>query len=844
MSTKQNIQLSIFDPLGEYFKIMYDACDGDLSKACSSDTLKSALASDECDGNGGSGNKDVSEKFKKALKLFVLNLKTFDSPISSITIKGQLYDIFTKVIDNVKIEKEGETYKISNGVDIHKELVEAINNNKIKLLNMEEDTGLGLTSYSKILKDIIDYETYNIDDKTKIINDIFNKWLISSFSVYDNNQERFVEFMEDIKNKWNDENYNKVIEPAHIKAFNFFFEIIHDGTSFELTESKNFWDSPTLINILNSNGDIKNFSANTRINVKVVDTLSDLSPYKKPPLNAKNLKAGIAFAFPNSVQKEFNEALILKNQEDKNKINEDIYKIKSACAKGSYSIDKTQVKDVLKFIKSTGTSSMGNRGEAYVNEFEDQTPYTDEDGNSSTFDGFNKIMKEYNNTWAKDYNGNLYTRLYKDGINQRFIKYTEKQIENDIKSFTNKDGNCGHLCIFSDPKECDKFFKNMTEGKEITYDKLAEMINENNFSKSYDVLKENIVKVNPVFVIGTLKAFKFEKWEKLNNDGTKTIKVESFSRWWKRKGQEFMKEPGLSELKKHENRDKSGTELFNPQPPENLQLFLKLLVSFINYNEFVLNPQSSNTILNNRLVKTTTDFPNTDNVEFLYMMEGDDRVKVPNPYYKGNKTEKDSGVSLASELMQLNKINKFTPIEPNAENSTIFNQLNRLNFGWSPYGKLLFSKSPQFSTGHGFMSALHGGASVNLDDPSDIKQYRTQLTSIARQTFDTFIESRNNLSRKNKTIDKDSSNQILDSINKLSMAEYSLYESLNLIGKYQRVVNDLGDNDAQTVGLEAIQKEVDNYKNIANGISSKSDGITSMMAKVFNVPTSGYSKLL
>ena len=51
--------------------------------------------------------------------------------------------------------------------------------------------------------------------------------------------------------------------------------------------------------------------------------------------------------------------------------------------------------------------------------------------------------------------------------------------------------------------------------------------------------KEN----NPSFVIGTLKAFKFEKWEQLNRDGSKTIKVESFSRWWTRKGKEFMTHP-------------------------------------------------------------------------------------------------------------------------------------------------------------------------------------------------------------------------------------------------------------------------------------------------------------
>ena len=99
---------------------------------------------------------------------------------------------------------------------------------------------------------------------------------------------------------------------------------------------------------------------------------------------------------------------------------------------------------------------------------------------------------------------------------------------------------------------------------------LGKLINDPTFITNYNALKENIINVNPIFVIGTLRLFSFEKWSKLNDDGSKTVKVESFTRWWNRMG---------NKLNVDSKNTSTNTGFVKPpNPPQNLELFLKLLV--------------------------------------------------------------------------------------------------------------------------------------------------------------------------------------------------------------------------------------------------------------------------
>ena len=845
MSVK--IELSIFNPLGEYFKVMSAACDG-IAKGCSDETFKSIITND-CDVSGNVSTEkkgEVSDRFKKALNLFALNLKTFDSPISSVTIKGQLYGYFKDAFGSLAVyEKSGAESKLSSGsqTNILAKLFDEIN--KSKLLKMDEKWDSTGETYAQNLEKQLKLESKKEDD---LMDKIFNTWLFEVYNIYGNSNTRFEEFMQDIKTQWNAKDSAKEFEPTHIEAFNLFFQILSGEVNQELVGPKGFWNK--LTEALNEKTDVKfdELKKNKRINIKVVDSFDTLKKtYSKPKLDAKGLKAGIVFAFPRSIHKDFNDALKSRDNKEILFISnpENIYKIKTECEKGSYKLDQKQVEQLFKFIKNQGRSS--SRGEPYQGEFPDEIKYNDGTSDYS-IDELNEYVKEYKDAWAKDYKGDLYTRwdYSKDDEEKpgnKWILYTEKQLAKDIESFNTKEGNCGHLCIFDDAAKCEKFFADMAAGKEISYDTLAEMVNGNSFKGNYENLKKNIVKVNPSFVIGTLKAFKFEKWEQLNRDGSKTIKVESFSRWWTRKGKEFMDTKtakSLTRVKTHSNPDQDGKEQLDPVPPENLELFLKLLVTFINYNQFVLNPQKKDDIKFNRLQRSTYNSNEEQEQEFLFPIINGQVVKVPNGAYKGNKNESNVG-SLGSTLEQIKKNIRFTPVESTPENRIVSNGLLGLLYGMNRHSnKFLFSKSLPFSTGFGNHSAFGGGASLDINDENTVKDFRKELRPCARTAFDGLVIVSRNLAKKNKTIKKSEQDKVIEDITALSSLEEKLIKILTTTGKYQKIINSLDDESSREVGLTEMEDEVNNYKDIAGDVSTRADGLTMLISKMFNVPTSRY----
>jgi hypothetical protein len=863
MSGKK-IELSIFNPLSEYFKVMSNACGG-IAKACSDENFK-AIITNKCDVSGNNVSKEQnkpSEKFLNALDLFALNLKTFDYPISTITIKGQLYKIFTEQFKSAKYTGDGTATSSFNVNPTDRDtltnsLVKAINGSKLLKMGEPFNGVAGGDTYAQVLRVRFDIdELTDSKNEKKLMDKIFESWLNAVFDIYGDSKTRFEDFMNDIKTQW--DKGIKEFESTHIQAFNLFFEILKNGIVQELEGPKGFWNN--LVNALDKLGTeprlFNDLKTDTRINIKIVDSFDALKGYTKPKLGASSLKAGIVFALPRSVQSQFNDKLKANNSAKIGDVDlkKNFYKIKTACIKGTYKLDKDQVEKVFKFIKNNGTSS-SNRGEPYVDEVLDETEYSDASGHSYSFDELKDYLGEYKNAWAKDYKGDLYTRWYynkdedEDKLGKKWTKYTEKQLEKDIESFKTKSGNCGHLCIFDDTEKCEQFFKDMTEGKEITYETLAEMVNGNSFKDNYETLKENIVKVNPAFVIGTLKAFKFEKWEQLNRDGTKTIKVESFTRWWGRKGNEFMEFPTAAKLsagvkiakgspgyvETHSNL-KDGKEQLVPVPPENLELFLKLLVAFINNNKFVLNPQSKNNIIYNILQTTSIDPHSDENPEFLLIIEDGQSKRVPNGAYKPYKSDSTVG-SLGSALDQIKKNSRYAPIDSNPENRTVLNALLGLSYGWNPYGKLMFSKSLPYSTGLGRIGSLSGGA-VDIDDEKATVEYRKKLRPCARAAFDGLVIASKSLGKKGKSIKE--LNEIKDKIDGLAKLENELYETLRVIGKYEKVINSLDDDSTKDVGIAEMEDEVENYKDIANNVSTRADGITLLVSNLLGAPRSSYS---
>lgn len=866
--TEKNIQLSIFNPFGEYFKILYNVCDGKFNADClNKDFL--GIITNECDdvsGNTLIGERTkVSNRFYDALKLFATNLRSFDSPISEITIKGQLRDKFNDAVKSIGItdnEFNLEFYtsntdkKFEQGNKLIQKIIDEKDNivNKMveeskKKINFDMNENYGLSgtigpvspseTYKNKLYKNIDINKLKSGTVKNFVDAIFESWLLDVFSLYGESNTRFKQFVEEIVNEYN-KNPGVKIEPAHKAAFDTFFEV-KDGISIKSKFLDDLMDKLQKGSIpLSSSFD------NYRINIKVVDDLNKLANYDKKT-QGKYLQAGIAYAFPRSVRGDFNKAL--KNKLNKDNFDKELeqsaneknfYKIKKACESGAYKSDEKQVKNVMNFIKN----GFNPVNEPYVYDTLDEDPYGNPDG-SFTIEEAEKDILKYKNTWAKDYQENLYTRLdTNNNPTLKWIRYNKERVNEDIRSFKDKDGNCGHLCIFEDKDKCEDFFNKMIKGESFAFEQLADMLNSNSFKEDYKKLRDNIVKVNPTFVMGTLKAFKFQKYEKLNRrDGTISVQVETFTRWWERNGEKFMNAATTKGIKpvpdKYHRQLNAEGKPVNPQPPENLELFLKLLVSFINNNEFVINPQSSTKILSNRL-PTTTVGPNPDLVEpeFFKQIINGKEVKIPNLNYGKDKKSKESSGSLGYALSLVKKNIDSRPVNPGLpENRNILQAFTNLVVGIGVNGKFNIGKSFPLTTGIGY--GYLGGSGDDID--------LSTLGHHSRLAYEALTIAKKNLEKHNKHFKEDYYNKTLDAIKVMSEKENELYKKLILISKYEKVINSLDGNDGvREVTEEQMDDAVKEYYSSSQSFNSSSDKIISLIHELSNgrnINKSGYSDI-
>lgn len=857
----QKIKLSIFNPLGQYFSLLYATCNTFDANCIDKNFM--GIITNQCD-EDGKGETGVSENFKNALKLFAYNLKTFDYPISHVTIKGKLYnllnDILFKRVEETK-SFEGAKYKLT--FKINKDaIINAIKTQyKILLswgLNINEKYSKdGEKTYLEKLMEILetnverfkeeqdtDFKTEEIPEiKKAILLEVFNFWLHECFNVYKNSQERFNEFLNELNESY--KSSNKEFDTAHIAAFNKFFQIVDakTGSPIELSGSKGFWKN--VMNKLSTGSPDDNkldgFKNKYRINIKVVKSYEQLEEGKyvklDPMDDSANIQAGICYALPASERKFFNQLLVKYNQfEDGELLKEkNFYKIKKDCEKGSYKLDETQIKKLFDFVKTKSAVTKITSDEKWVPDVHDTLPYFD-GSDSFVIDDAYKYIEKYKNTWVKDTNNNFYTKLDENNnIKNKWTLYDDEKFKKDVESFKTKSGNCGHLCMFDEPDKCNDFFQKITTGDKNVFDTLSEMINKNGFKENYQKLKENIVKVNPAFVVLTLKAFKFHRWEKFNSDGTKIVRVESFSRWWNRMGKEFMYKKDVNgnlttELKdgidkdynKHSHTDDEYEEMLVPVPPENLELFLKLLISFINYNEFVINPQRKDSIINNRLPITTV-YPqsNGQNPEFFKIKKGNKIVEVRNAAYKSNKNSNESE-ELENLLDNLKKFHKPPTITD--ENKPILSALMGLTYAINPNGKFTFSRTHPFSTGVGYV-AFGGG------EPKPTPEAYKKCALTAFETFQTIL---NKLQKKNIVLNENDRIKIFNEIAELSKLEQKLYENLKIIGVYETMKDALDLSDAEDKTIFEMDEYIREYESLYSTISNKTDNFTSLLFKLSN----------
>ena len=743
--------LKLFEPLKEYFKILnQNNCDN--YENC--EDLMNILSSEDCDTDKGV----ISKNFLDALTSFAYELRQADTPIGVVTIKDRLRDIFDEQLRNVNNLSDKNTFI--------KGVVDAVNEAKdLNGFNMNQKTGGTFDNtyeenLSNTWNDVVKNPSLSMDEKKKF----FDYWITNSFELYYKNEEYFKNNIEPQLDK---------LDVLEKKLLDEFFEIKDNANT-----------TYTIDNYTDAEKQGKNF----RLNVKILNGT---------PLLLKLL--------PEKVRDAFKQALITPTENNvvfvlDNDCKAKVEKTNKKPEEKTFKIEPKDSPKVLEWFKQQAISLLRRIEQPEIVDAEDNEPYKDD---STTID-FKSIFNSVKDHWRVDLSGKLYK---KDGSGN-FVEYSDKEYEEDANKFKNNEGHCGNLCIFDTPDKCKEFFERMMKQDNYSIEDLSKVINDEGFVKSYKELQENIANVNPLFVIRTLRMFGFDKYDVLNNDGTKSVKMESFTRWWNRHS-------GRLSSKLNSKKPRQG---LIPPPPENLELFFKLLINFINDNSFILNPQSKEIVTNSKDLK----------------------VRGKTKYFEPRETKLESSDPTSfSELrdfmnksaaMRLKPANMGLP-----ENRIDLPLLLNLMMAVTTGGKIilsdrLFNKYPSRS-GTGYI--VGGGDQGSSQIP--------QLTAEIQQIYKIGLDK---LKSKGKDLAESSKVKIKNEIEELLKAEKSLLGSLTVLAKYVEVINILNDEVKNSnITEEIMEKAILEYEKKSKEVPAKRDSILSHIQKLLYSNSSGYTPL-
>jgi hypothetical protein len=784
--------LKIFKSLKPYFAILCaNNCNNYNEVTCKE--LIDILSSKNCDSKEG-----LDDSFLSALSNFAYELSKADTPVGKVTIKNKLEKIFLETEFN-------DNYVES----VLKAVVNATDLSGFKML---DNIGEGEKTYREVLEEIYtNSKCEKVSDKCR--EKIFNEWIKSAFEIYGENEKYFDKEVKP---------YLTDLDDCELKLLNNFFEIAVDS---EKVYVRNY--------IKKMNDDYKDKKA--RLNVKIntesqLPELLSLLPesvkdqFEKYLITPKK-KVHFIYDEPECYKLRKTEVFEVKKKENKLETVNNPPHYKPNADSGETEVYKVpNPVDVLKWFEREALDVRKKRTEPeIVDKFPDAKPYVDSDNTNYKYpDSFPSIVN-FQDNWRADLLGRLWKKNSSTG---KFEEYTEENLIADSSLFKKKEGYCGNLCIFSDPDKCSKFFEKMMHGDPLSMDELSSEINSGDFVSSYKQLKDNLAKVNPLFVIGTLRMFGFEKYNELKEDGTNIVKIESFTRWWSRYGKKLDLTP---------NNPFPGTHVgLNPEPPANLELFFKLLILFINNNEFVLNPQSKQLINKSGKPKVSewgrpSQFIVINGKKVPYQ-KYDQALAIFEGKSYPTSSEPESLSSLV-ELMRKNATLSSRPINMSLpENRANLSTLLDLMIGVTTGGKIRLSKNI-YSTGTGY---LVGGAERMLP-----------CTTNANEIYTMGIEA---LSKKNKSLNSKDNEELLNQIKQLENLEQDVYDKLYVLAQFVKVINLMNDEASDNnLTMHMMDKVIKEYEDKSSKLSSKTDSIISMLLKnlfdLNNHSTSYYSKL-
>ena len=457
----------------------------------------------------------------------------------------------------------------------------------------------------------------------------------------------------------------------------------------------------------------------------------------------------------------------------------------------------------------------------------DNEEYKDTVGNVLKWETIEKYLDTFTDVWRMQKNRTLFTRLNLDEINKDsndelkisaimadgFKEYKDqKKDEVDIKSGKFK---CKALFGFKDSTECTKLFELIKKKDDAAFGELVNWINTNEFDNSFKDLKNNIVKVNPVYIYSVLKAFNFKIVESKNKDVVK-LTFETFANWWKRTEGELATS-GLVFTPSHDLIKYDKTVI---KPPAKLTLFLKLLLTVINNNETILNPYDGD--VTKLTIKPVYDYSLFDS-EYLEIID----IKTKKKYKTINalyKNKKNTSCDIADKYGELKKHETYLP-------PTVSPLIHWLALATNTfYTNLALVNVDTQIPGYPGFSWSGGGVDVVDDDDSETKKMKDfkknlcHYASIAWDAFEIFTEF---LREKNKKIDGAFKDKYMQDVQNLSNQEKELYKIVDNMSKYQRIINIVNDKEETgDVSDETMEKLINKYTKIHKRLGDEIDGLT------------------
>lgn len=737
--------LKIFEPLKTYFEILCQSgkCE-DFSGSECKDLIKILTKTYE------SREGECFDNYVNALKWFAYEFKKADAPISLYTIKGKLREIF-----NSSKKQEDIVNNINKATDLNG-------------FKMSDNTGEDKT-YEDVLNELIKLKKYSTNEE------LFNGWINSAFSSYTENKKYFEdEIKPNLKN----------LDKCQMKILDNYFQVKVDVDG--ITEDRTVKDYI-------SEMDEKYKDKNARLNTLLKDNkakIVELLPEKIGDAFNKYLIT------PPDVKPEFNyknecyvfEPTTEEPKEEKYKIpKENVEKVLKWFEKTARNINRSQIissEDIIRILRQRHMD-IENKDKP------DEKPY-EHDGVKLMFPSDFDVVT-YENKWGLGLNNELYKK--EDG---EFKLYSKDKLKADAKSFKEKDGKttCGNLCIFDNPKECNNFFEKLIKGNELSMKELSETINNANFATSYSALKTNIAEVNPLFVVGTLKLFGFKKFAQIDSAGRKIIKIESFTNWWNRQNKNGLKIKPKDDFGSHETTE--------PPAPANVELFFKLLINFINSNEFVLNPRDKK-LMTKSGEKPTVTTKYTPQNKRMSLSEISDLMKN-----NASFTSNSIGTRISDNILNL---------------STLLGLITHM----TATGNFSFlGKAHSSLSGMGYVVGGSGDAVADADADADV----IVNLPCAKNAFDIYNEGKTALNKQNKSFDV--SGEIYKKIGELGRLELEVADDLETLANVVKIVNVLGDNKEEVLESDVINSLIEKCGKNAEKCGKKSDSIIfSILEKIW-----------